>query len=360
VSDTRVSEADLSFMRRSLRSRASDTVVAVKVSVRLVQYLGSPREIVELAVAAERAGVDEVWVPHDPFMSNAWTIQTAIAEATERVTVGTLGTNPYTTDPSEIATHLATLDLLSEGRAALGLGLHTTSMVEWLGLDASDVVDRTRAGVAIVRALLRGETVRNVGPYTWGEECALRFEPLRPDPPVHVAGFGDELLRLAGEVADGAMPMATPPESVAPLVASVHAGAEAAGRNPNELEIVACAWLSLSHDGRSAGDPLRSMIATFAPYLEDHALEAAGLNRSDLEPLRALVDAGRLDEASAAVTPPMFALGLTGEPDEVTERIAALGDAGVTHVSLGGPLGPDPHEAIRLLGERLLPALRGD
>lgn len=326
--------------------------------MRLVQYLGSPREVVALALTAEKAGVDGVWVPHDPFMANAWTMQTAIAEATDRVVVGTLGTNPYTTDPSEIATHLATLDLLSGGRAALGLGLHTTSMVEWLGLDASDVVERTRAAVAIVRALLRGETVLRDGPYEWGEECALRFAPLRPDPPIHVAGYGSELLRLAGEIGDGAMPMATPPESVAPLVAEIRAGAVAAGRDPNELEIAACAWLSLSEDGRGTGDPLRPMIGTFAPYLGEEALASVGLSLAELAPLRALVEAGRLDEAAAAVTPPMFALGLAGSPDEATERIAALAEAGVTHVSLGGPLGPSPREAIRLLGERVLPALR--
>jgi 5,10-methylenetetrahydromethanopterin reductase len=101
------------------------------------------------------------------------------------------------------------------------------------------------------------------------------------------------------------------------------------------------------------------MIATFAPYLEDHALDAIGLERDELESLRSLVDAGRLDEAAAAVTPAMFGLGLTGAPDEVTERIVALGEAGVTHVRLGGPLGPDPRAAMRLLGERILPALRG-
>ena len=223
---------------------------AVKISVRLVQYLGSPREIVDLAVAAERAGVDEVWVPHDPFMSNALTMQTAIAERTERVVVGTLGTNPYTTDPSEIATHLATLDLLSGGRAALGLGLHTTAMVEWLGLDATDVVERTRAAVAIVRALLRGETVTSEGPYAWGDECSLRFEPLRPDPPIHVAGFGSELLRLAGEIGDGAMPMATPPESVEPLLADIRAGA-AGGRAQSGRARARGVRLALALGGRS-------------------------------------------------------------------------------------------------------------
>ena len=329
----------------------------MKISVRLVQYLGSPREIVDLAVAAERAGVDEVWVPHDPFMSNALTMQTAIAERTERVVVGTLGTSPYTTDPSEIATHLATLDLLSGGRAALGLGLHTTAMVEWLGLDATDVVERTRAAVAIVRALLRGETVTSEGPYAWGDECSLRFEPLRPDPPIHVAGFGSELLRLAGEIGDGAMPMATPPESVEPLLAAIRAGAAASGRNPAELELVACAWLSLSANGQGTEEPLRPMIATFGPHLEERALASIGLTRADLAPLRALVESGRLDEAAAGVTSPMFGLALAGTPEQVVRRIEGLVELGVTHVSLGGPLGPDPREAIRLLGERVLPAL---
>lgn len=330
----------------------------MRVGVRLVQYLGSPRKIVALAVAAEQAGIDEVWVPHDPFMSHAWTIQTAIAEATERVVVGSLGTNPYTTDPSEIAAHVATLDLLSDGRAALGLGLHTTSMVEWVGLDATDVIERTRAAVAIVRALLRGETVQQDGPYSWGPECALRFEPLRADVPIYVAGFGRELLALAGEIGDGAMPMATPPESAAALAADVREGAARRGRGASEIEIVACAWLSLSEDGSGTDEPLRSMIATFAPYLEERALESIGLSGSDFAPLRRLVESGRLAEAAAAVAPPMFRLALAGTPEQIAERVAALADAGVTQISLGGPLGPDPAEAIRLLGECVVPALR--
>ena len=50
----------------------SGSVASVRVGVRLIQYLGTPAEIVDLAVHAEECGLDEVWVPHDPFMTSAW------------------------------------------------------------------------------------------------------------------------------------------------------------------------------------------------------------------------------------------------------------------------------------------------
>ena len=331
----------------------------MRVGIRLIQYLGSPVEIVDLAVHAEACGLDEVWVPHDPFMTSAWAVTSAIAARTERITIGSIGTNPYTTDPSEIAAYLATLDLLSHGRAALGLGLHTEEMVRWLGYDPGDLPERLRSSVATVRALLRGEAVTEPnGPYAWGEECRLRFEPLRPDPPIYVAGFGADLLRLGGAIGDGVMPMATPPESVRELANDIHAGAIAAGRGATDVEIVACAWLSIGSPGGPATNRLRQMVATFGPYLEERALATVGLARADFVDIRRLVDAGSLDDAAASVTPEMLRLALVGTAEEAGERIVALREAGVTNVSLGGALGDDPREAIRLVGEVIAPMCR--
>lgn len=336
------------------------TVAPMRVGIRLVQYLGTPADIVDLAVHAEECGIDEVWVPHDPFMSSAWAVTSAIAARTERITIGSIGTNPYTTDPSEIAAYLATLDLLSNGRAALGIGLHTEEMVRWLGYDPGNLPDRLRSSVATVRALLRGEVVTEPnGPFTWGDECRLRFEPLRPDPPIHVAGFGAELLRLGGAIGDGVMPMATPPESVALLAADIHDGAMSAGRNANDVEILACAWLSIGSPDGPATHRLRQMVATFGPYLEKRALATLGLAPADFSEIRRLVDAGRLDDAAASVTRDMLRLALVGTAEEAGERILALRDAGVTNVSLGGALGDDPHEAICLVGKVIAPMCRG-
>ncbi len=331
----------------------------MRIGVRLVQYLGTPTDIVDLAVHAENCGLDEVWIPHDPFMTSAWAVTSAIAARTDRITIGSIGTNPYTTDPSEIAAYLATLDLLSNGRAALGLGLHTCEMVRWLGYDTADLPERVHTSVATVKALLRGDAVTGAsGPNEWGDECRLRFEVLRTDPPIYVAGFGPELLRLGGTIGDGVMPMATPPESVGELVRDIHDGAAAAGRETGEVEIVACAWLSIGSNGGTAAARLRRMVATFGPYLEARALATLGLAPDDFRVIRELVDAGRLDAAAAAVTPAMLRLALVGTVDEAAERILALREIGVTNISLGGALGDDPREAIRLVGEVIAPLCR--
>jgi 5,10-methylenetetrahydromethanopterin reductase len=330
----------------------------MRFGLRLIQWLGEPRRLLELGSLAEQEGFDEVWFPHDPFMLHTWALASALAARTERIAIGSVGTNPYTTDPSEIATFFATLDLLSGGRAKLGLGLHTDEMVGWTGHDATDRLERTAAAVEIVRRLLRGETVMNLGPYRWSEQCFLRFEPLRPDPPVYVAAYGQRYLQLSGEIGDGSLPMITPPESAGTMAAQIRTGAMCAGRDPDSVEIAGCAWLSVSESASEAGAILRPMIAYFAPHLEEHALAEIGLARADLEPLKRLVEAGELTAAAAAVTDPMLRLAIVGTPDAVIEQIERLAAAGITHVNLGGPLGPEPEEAIHLLGRRVIPHFR--
>jgi 5,10-methylenetetrahydromethanopterin reductase len=322
----------------------------MRFGIRLIQYHGDARRLVELAALAERCGVDQVWYPHDPFMRHTWALAAATALRTERIGIGSIATNPYTTDPSEIAAFLATLDELSRGRALVGIGLHTTAMVGWTGYDAVDHVERTRWAVRAVRRLLRGETVDEP---PWSDQCYLRFEPPRRQVPIYIAAFGPEYLTLSGEIGDGSMPMVTPPESAPLMVAAVRAGAPA-----REFDIAGCVWLSLSEDGRAARERLRTMIAYFGPYLEERALATAGLSRADFAPIKALVDAGRYDEAASAVSDDMLRLAIAGTPEDVVAAIERLAAAGITQANLGGPLGPDAEEALRLLGERVIPHFR--
>jgi 5,10-methylenetetrahydromethanopterin reductase len=274
--------------------------------------------------------------------------------------MGCVGTNPYSTDPAEIATYIATLDELSKGRAVLGLGLHTGDMVEWMGYDASDCIARTRSAVSIIRRLLRGEVVDYDGNnnFHWTEQCYLRFKPYRDKVPIYVSAFGPEYLAMSGAVGDGSSPMITPPESASYMVPAILKGAREANRDPAEVDIAGCAWLSVSENRAAATEVLRDMIAYFGPYLEAPALETVGLSPEDFRGLKALIDAGRYQEAAAAVTEDMFQLAIVGAPQDVITRIETLAALGVTQVNLGGPLGADPYEAVRLIGEKVIPYFR--
>lgn len=330
----------------------------MRFGIRFIEYVGDSHEVIRLAALAEAAGFDSVWFPHDPFMRNTWVLTTGTAMATSRIEIGSVGTNPYTTDPSEIATYAATLDELSRGRFILGLGLHATVMVEWSGFDARDYLVRTREAADMIRRLFRGEVVSYSGEaFQWNDQCYLRFKPVRQDLPIYISAFGEDYFALAGAIGDGSLPMITPPESANYVVPAIRRGMDQ-NCNAESFVISGCGWLSLSGTRQAAADNMRKMVAYFGPYLEDPALATIGLSREGFRPVQQLVNAGRYEEAYAQVTDQMLRLGIVGTPQDVIRQIEALAELGINEVNLGGPIGPDPEAAIRLMGEQVIPHFR--
>ncbi|MBV9120288.1 MAG: LLM class flavin-dependent oxidoreductase [Chloroflexi bacterium] len=334
----------------------------MKFGVRLLDDVGGPEELVALAVRAEELGFDAIWFPHDAFRLHSWVLTSATAQATKRVQLYAR-TNLYTSDPSEIAAYVATLDALSNGRANVSIGLHTVQMLKWLGIDGSDVLQRTRETVEILRSLFRGEKTPYQGKnFHWTDNCFLRVPPLRPDVPIYVCPyggqFGERFLELSGELGDGSLPMITPPESAKVMTAPVWRGVEEAGRSRSNFDMVGFVWISVSEDGSGTAELMRDVAAYFGAYLDEPALNTIGLSQGDFFPLRDLIQSGRKDEALQMVRPDMLRLGITGTPDDCIRQLGLLADAGVTQVSLGGPLGPDPKAALELIARRILPAFR--
>lgn len=332
----------------------------MKFSVRLIQHLGSPRDIVNLGILADKAGFDQAWFPSDKFMYHAWSIIAAVAENTNNIVVGGNGTEPYAVSPGEIAAFMATLDHLSSGRVAIGFGMHTEKMIGWLGYEATDRLARIEEGVELMRKLWRGENAKFDGEvYQWSDQCYMRFEPFRDRIPIYVSGFGQEDLELSGRIGDGSLPMVTPPESAALMAERVLKGVRAAGRQASEVDICGCAWASISENGKDTHtDTLKDILAYFGNYLDEEALATVGLSTASFSETERLVAAGDYVGARAAVTPEMYQLAITGTPKDAIARIEKLFDAGITQISLGGPLGPDPAEAIRLFGEQVIPYFR--
>lgn len=163
-------------------------------------------ELVDAVVAAERGGLDEVWIADEGVMREPAVVLAAAAVATERIRLGVGITSPVLRHPGAIAATMATLDELSGGRAMLGLGVGGELSLDPFGLRAERPVRLLREAIETARAVL----ARHDGP---GYRVPAHASPAR-DVPVYVASRGEQINHLASRLADGVFVSGFPPERV--------------------------------------------------------------------------------------------------------------------------------------------------
>jgi 5,10-methylenetetrahydromethanopterin reductase len=167
------------------------------------------------------------------------------------------------------------------------------------------------------------------------------------------------MLRLAGELADGALPLLFPPEhwfTVRPLIAE---GARRRAASLGAIDLAACIWVSLADDDAPARRALAEKIAYYGHALGPLIYDRLGVSREEFAPIQRVLTVERdLEAACAMVDDRMLRTGVAGRPATLVARLRPLVEAGVRHLSFGPPLGPDPLRAVELLGRDVLPALR--
>lgn len=149
-------------------------------------------EIRSLALAAEDAGFDSLWVfdhllfrgPDGPAEGiwESWTVLSALAEATRRVELGTFVLCTAFRNPAVLAKMAVTLDAVSGGRLILGLGSgwHRPEF-DAFGIPFDHRVDRFEEALRIILPLLRtGRLARFEGRYHRVEDAELRPAGVRP------------------------------------------------------------------------------------------------------------------------------------------------------------------------------------
>jgi 5,10-methylenetetrahydromethanopterin reductase len=316
-------------------------------------------DYVALARSAETAGFDQFWVSNDLFLKSAPVLLAAVAGATRTIAIGTCILNPYTLDPAEIAMMAATLDELSGNRFHLGLAAGARDFMEWVGIEHRSPLAAIRESVDVIRRLLAGEDASMDGSFLrWTKEAYLRFRAPRVTP-IYIGALGPRMLRLAGEIGDGVLPLLLPPEhyfTVRPLLEEGIRERDAA-RGP--LDLAACIWVSLSSDRDAARRALAEKVAYYGPALSPLILERLSLERRDFAIIEeAVVKERDMRKAVSLVDDRMLQIGVVGGTKDVIARLEPLVEAGARHLSFGPPLGPDPREAVTLLGRDVLPHFR--
>lgn len=212
----------------------------------------SYRHARDLALQAERSGFDSVWLydhllfAGDPPMGQweCFTFLAALAEATQRVELGTLVACTAFRNPAMLAKIATALDELSGGRFTLGLGAGWNEReFNAFNLPFDRRVDRFEEAVQIIVPLLREGRVDFHGKYVEANDCLNIPRGPRPHgPPIMIAGFGPRMTRLAAKYADS-INTAFDLDDPAPKRAEIDACADMR-RDPATLELTFPGWAS--------------------------------------------------------------------------------------------------------------------
>jgi len=290
---------------------------------------GSVKGDVELAVRAEQAGFDAV-LTIEFFNRHGFVPLGAIAQATERIRIGTGIANAFTRSPLLHASAAMDLDELSDGRMILGLGSATRRMNEdWFGMPFSAPARRMRELVEVIRAAFaaqKGGGLRFEGEF-WNLKVPIYSRPgaARESIPIWLAAVNRRMVRTAGAVADGLVghPIATRRWHREVTLPGMREGEKEAGRDEGACVLTPYVMTAIAETREEALRQAKGQIGfyfttdLYHTILDLHGLRHVGeaaraaLKTFDTKAMAAAIPDELVDEIAIACT-----------PDEAKDRLA--------------------------------------
>jgi phthiodiolone/phenolphthiodiolone dimycocerosates ketoreductase len=264
-----------------------------------------------------------------------------------RMRLGLGVTDTARRNPAVTAQAAATLQLLTRGRAILGMGPGERQGNEPYGVDWSAPVGRFEEAMATIRALWNsgGKPVNRDSPHFPLRNAIFDLPPYRGKwPEIWIGAHGPRMLRAAGRYGDAYFPMfAHRPTDYAQRLDSVRAAASDAGRDP--MSIIPAVGLPVV-TGRSRDDIDETLDSTlfkansltasdevFARHGAQHPLGAGFSGAQDLVP-HDFDEQTALSYAADVPSTLVREIFLNGTPDEVIEQAAHWRDCGVRYIVL--------------------------
>jgi 5,10-methylenetetrahydromethanopterin reductase len=311
----------------------------------------------DLAPRIEELGFRTISVYADLLYPSPLLPLISIARTTQSIRLGPACLNPYLLHPVEIAKQLHILDVVSGGRAYLGLA--RGAWLDAVGVTQERPVRRLREAADVVRHLFSGREEAYRGQIFQVEPgVRLAHRPVREDVDLLLGAWGPLGISLAGELASEVkIGGSANPALLATARESLARGETRAQRSPGEVGLVCGAVTVVDEDGASARHLARAEVATYLPVVA-RMDPAPDLGAIDLAAMQRLVRAG--DHAGAGRLVPDAVLdrfAFSGTPGQVAAQVEGLFDAGATRVEFGTPHGITAARGIELLGRRVLPAV---
>jgi 5,10-methylenetetrahydromethanopterin reductase len=333
-------------------------------------------EILEHARLLDRHGFDTIWLAeaypwwrkHQMEARSSTVLSALIARETERLTIGWGIISPFTRHPIQVAMDARVTQELAPGRFHLGFGASRIFMKE-IGADDVKPLNPTRDAVRIVRGVLEGGEFSYQGKAFSATVPALAEEAQAPrgSVPIYVAGTGPRMQQYAGEEGDGLLTASiTTPGFIRYARENMRRGAQAKGRDPDQLDLGCTIVASIDHDrdrGREGAREIAGMyLANKVQNIQasaDVLLEEAGLTQAEIRPIAEAMESGGRRAAARAVSDEILdkTRPIAGTPQDCIAAIEEYVEAGATHIMLE-LWGEERSQQIKLFADEVLPHFR--
>jgi probable F420-dependent oxidoreductase len=215
----------------------------------------APQDLVRQAQLAERLGYDSVWgndhitppvyvrehFKDSPNFYDVLITLAMIAQATTTLRVGTALLVMPNREPVYLAKQVSTIDQMSGGRfiMAIGLGAYREEFEAWVGnrFPGARRGDMMEEGIAIFRSLITDKISSFNGRYYSYKNIEMFPKPKQNPFPLYIGGHNMKAVERAAAIGQGWLPGWRPFHEIGERIQALHKHAEAAGRNPKDIEV---------------------------------------------------------------------------------------------------------------------------
>ena len=287
---------------------------------------------------AEERGFEAVWQAESRLVRDAIVPMAAYAAVTEKIKVGSGVINNWTRNIGLLAATFLTLDDLAPNRIICGIGAWWDPLARNVGIERRKPLTAMRETVTVLRRLLNMERVTFDGEFIHVNGIELDVVHGRREPrnvPIMIGATGDNMMELAGEIADGVvLNYCVPPEYNHRALELLDAGAKRSGRRMEDLDRPQLVVCSVDPVREKAIDTTRELLTQYLAQ-QPHIAKASGVSQDVVQKIQSILGWPATHEQiqSAKHLVPedlIHRITASGTPDEARAKVAEYRKNGCT------------------------------
>jgi phthiodiolone/phenolphthiodiolone dimycocerosates ketoreductase len=334
--------------------------------------------IQDVALTAEKVGFDSYWTPDHLVGTGvrrwdaleAWCTLTGLAIQTKRITLATGVSDTHRYHPAALAQKVATLDVISQGRAVLGIGIGEAMNLVPYGIPYNKPIARTEEALEVIRRLWSQDFIDYEGNYYQLKNAFLQPKPsvpisekkYRSTVPIFVAASSPRTMQMVAKYGDGWLPANLPPNEYAEGITKIKETAKEYGRDPEAIEPAHFTYLAIGKDKeatRKAVLPQAKMLLLSRPKIIEKLGFKPPTDEFEMtfnlvfpEHARAWVEKAQTLPDEVVDKSPY----IIGTPDDAVGRIEEYVEAGCRHFVINFQVSASAlKETSKLFAEKVIP-----